>query len=48
VRAIHTNNVEVDDRGYVYIADRAGTGMHVLRLTGEAAGAAVGNVPANH
>ena len=25
---IQTNNVEVDDRGYVYGADRAGTGMH--------------------
>jgi len=48
VNAIHTNNVEVDDRGYIYIADRDGTGMHILRLTGEAAGAAIGNVPANH
>ena len=27
-RVIQTNNVEVDDRGYVYGADRAGTGMH--------------------
>jgi hypothetical protein len=34
---IQTNNVEVDDRGYVYIVDRAGSGMHVLRLTGDAA-----------
>ncbi len=34
--AIQTNNVEVDDRGYVYIADRANTGMHVLELTGPA------------
>ncbi len=34
---IQTNNVEVDDRGYVYIVDRAGSGMHVLRLTGSAA-----------
>jgi hypothetical protein len=34
---IQTNNVEVDDRGFVYIVDRANTGMHVLRLTGEAA-----------
>ena len=33
---IHTNNVEVDDRGYVYIVDRAGSGMHVLELTGSA------------
>ena len=34
---IQTNNVEVDDRGYIYIVDRAGSGMHVLRLTGAAA-----------
>ena len=43
VNAIHTNNVEVDDRGLIYIADRAGTGMHIIKLTGQAAGAAVGN-----
>jgi hypothetical protein len=34
--AIQTNNVEVDDRGYIYIVDRANTGMHILQLTGEA------------
>jgi hypothetical protein len=34
--AIQTNNVEVDDRGLIYIVDRAGTGMHILELTGEA------------
>jgi len=33
---IQTNNVEVDDRGYIYIVDRVGTGMHVLELTGTA------------
>ena len=33
---IQTNNVEVDDRGYVYGADRAGTGLHILELTGAA------------
>jgi hypothetical protein len=33
---IQTNNVEVDDRGYIYGADRAGTGMHILELTGSA------------
>ena len=38
--AIQTNNVEVDDRGYVYIVDRANTGMHILQLTGEARKAA--------
>jgi hypothetical protein len=34
--AIQTNNVEVDDRGYIYVVDRANTGMHILQLTGEA------------
>jgi hypothetical protein len=34
--AIQTNNVDVDDRGYVYIVDRANTGMHVLKVTGKA------------
>jgi hypothetical protein len=33
--AIQTNNAEVDDRGYIYAVDRAGTGMHILELTGE-------------
>jgi hypothetical protein len=34
--AIQTNNVETDDRGYIYIVDRANTGMHILELTGDA------------
>ena len=34
--AIQSNNVETDDRGYVYIVDRANTGMHILELTGDA------------
>ncbi|HET7339969.1 MAG TPA: hypothetical protein VFL90_00790 [Methylomirabilota bacterium] len=34
--AIQTNNLEVDDRGYVYAVDRAGTGLHILELTGAA------------
>jgi hypothetical protein len=34
--AIQTNNVEVDDRGYVYAADRANTGLHILELAGTA------------
>jgi hypothetical protein len=38
---IETNNVEVDDRGLIYIADRAGTGLHILRLTGRAKEATV-------
>jgi len=33
---IQTNNVEVDDRGYIYIVDRAGSGLHILELTGPA------------
>ncbi|HEX2567695.1 MAG TPA: hypothetical protein VHL85_12610 [Burkholderiales bacterium] len=31
--AIQTNNVDVDDRGYIYIVDRADTGMHILEMT---------------
>ncbi|HLM13010.1 MAG TPA: hypothetical protein VK362_11525, partial [Reyranella sp.] len=34
--AIQTNNVETDERGYIYIVDRANTGMHILELGGEA------------
>ena len=34
--AIQSNNVEVDDRGYIYVADRANTGLHIVELTGEA------------
>jgi hypothetical protein len=34
--AIQTNNVEVDDRGFIYMTDRNRTGMHILELTGEA------------
>jgi hypothetical protein len=28
--------VEFDDRGYIYAADRAGTGVTILSLTGDA------------
>ena len=38
--AIQTNNVETDDRGYIFIVDRANTGMHILEVTGEARKAA--------
>ena len=34
--AIQSNNVETDDRGYIYVVDRANTGLHILDLTGEA------------
>ncbi|HUC68103.1 MAG TPA: hypothetical protein VMA53_22000 [Stellaceae bacterium] len=36
VKVIQTSNVEVDDRGYIYIVDRADNGMHILELTGAA------------
>ncbi len=35
-RAIQTNNLEVDDRGFVYAVDRANTGLHIVQLTGAA------------
>src|SRR5215469_10925788 len=35
-RVIQTNNVATDDRGYIYIVDRADTGLHILQLKGEA------------
>jgi hypothetical protein len=31
---IQTNNVEVDERGFIYLTDRAGTGLHIVELTG--------------
>ncbi|MFN2646318.1 MAG: LVIVD repeat-containing protein [Burkholderiales bacterium] len=30
--AIQTNNLEVDDRGYIYAVDRANTGLHILEF----------------
>lgn len=38
-KVIQTNNVEIDDRGLIYSADRAGSGLHIMRLTGAAAAA---------
>ena len=38
--AIQTNTVETDARGYIYIVDRANTGLHILELTGSARAAA--------
>ncbi len=38
--AIQSNNVEVDNRGYVYVVDRADTGVHILEVTGAARAAA--------
>ena len=34
--AIQTNNVNIDDRGYIYAVDRSSTGLHIIELTGEA------------
>jgi hypothetical protein len=34
--AIQTNNVETDERGFIYIVDRANTGLHILEVDGEA------------
>jgi hypothetical protein len=45
--AIQTNNAEVDNRGYIYIVDRANTGMHILQLTGSARAVANGLPPLN-
>lgn len=35
-----TNNLETDERGYIYAVDRANTGLHILELTGAAREAA--------
>ena len=42
-KVIETNNVEVDDRGFIYSADRAGSGLHIMRLTGHAKEIVAGN-----
>jgi hypothetical protein len=34
--AIQTNNLDTDNRGYVYAVDRANTGMHIVELKGDA------------
>ena len=31
-----TNNVEIDNRGYIYVVDRNGAGFDILQLTGKA------------
>jgi hypothetical protein len=38
--AIQSNNVETDERGLIYVVDRANTGLHILELTGDARKAA--------
>ena len=34
--AVQTNNVEVDDRWFIYLVDRADTGLDIVELTGAA------------
>jgi hypothetical protein len=41
--AIQTDNVEADERGFVYLADRANTGLHIVKLTGAASRIIGGN-----
>jgi hypothetical protein len=43
--AIQSNNVETDDRGYIYVVDRANTGLHILEVTGPARD--IAGLPAN-
>lgn len=43
--AIQSNNVETDDRGYIYVVDRASTGLHILETTGSAR--AIAGLPPN-
>jgi hypothetical protein len=31
--AIQSNNVEADERGFIYVVDRANTGLHIVELT---------------
>ncbi|HEU4618452.1 MAG TPA: hypothetical protein VFV10_10445 [Gammaproteobacteria bacterium] len=35
-KVIQTNNVNLDDRGFIYALDRAGAGLHIVELTGAA------------
>ncbi len=35
-RVISTNNVNIDDRGYIYAVDRSNAGLHILELSGDA------------
>ena len=35
-QVIQTNNLTTDDRGFIYIVDRADTGLHILELEGKA------------
>ena len=37
-----TNNLEVDNRGYIYAVDRNGAGLDIIELTGKARRIALG------
>jgi hypothetical protein len=43
--AIQSNNVETDERGFIYVVDRANTGLHILEVTGPAR--AIAGLPEN-
>jgi hypothetical protein len=43
--AIQSNNVETDERGFIYVVDRANTGLHILEMTGPAR--AIAGLPEN-
>jgi hypothetical protein len=43
-----TNNLEVDNRGFVYAVDRNGAGLDILRVTGKAKRAAIPNDHSHH
>ena len=43
--AIQSNNVETDERGYIYVVDRTNTGLHILEVTGLAR--AIAGLPEN-
>jgi hypothetical protein len=43
-----TNNVEVDDRGYVIVVDRNGSGLDILELRGRAKKIGLGTDKGRH
>ena len=43
-----TNNVEVDNRGFIYATDRNGAGLDILELTGRAKAIGLGEDPDKH
>jgi hypothetical protein len=43
-----TNNLEVDNRGFIYAPDRDGAGLDILELTGAAKAIGLGQDPSKH